>query len=183
MLITSIKTELHRIAFLCQIRIRLRNIHFIFSITFTIDLAIDQCDPIDRSTRRFAPIEVPAYNYFPRSHAHMFVYLSIAKKWEREKIAVGCAVISVGYYIDSFVVDARARVPEINRPRLLPVSHGENYDKAEVGREQSAESSCRRSIKSRRQYFFTSIVNYVHKYTKVPRKTYQTRMSGSHAKT
>lgn len=33
---------------------------------------------IGRSTWRFAPIEVPAYNYFPRTH--MSIYLSIVKK-------------------------------------------------------------------------------------------------------
>lgn len=48
------------------------------------DLVIDQCDPIGRSTRYFAPIEVPAYNYFPRS-LYSYVYLPIAKKREREK--------------------------------------------------------------------------------------------------
>lgn len=48
------------------------------------DLVIDQCDPIGRSTRHFAPIEMPAYNYFPRS-LYSYVYLPIAKKREREK--------------------------------------------------------------------------------------------------
>lgn len=48
------------------------------------DLVIDQCDPIGRSTRHFAPIEVPAYNYFPRS-LYSYVYLSIMKNREREK--------------------------------------------------------------------------------------------------
>lgn len=109
-----------------------RKVYSTFPITFTIDLAIDQRDPIDRSTRPFAPIEVPACNYFPRTH--MSVYLSIAKKREREKIAQS-ARFARGHirrllHRLSFVVDARARVPEINRPRLLPASHAENYDKA-----------------------------------------------------
>lgn len=114
-----------RVLLSCQIR--LHNIYFIFTVTFMIDLVIDQCDPIGRSTRHFAPIEVPAYNYFPH-RLYSYVYLSIdekARTWKESQSAAQ----SYPWVIALIRCWCSYASTRDKSPAIITAQDSENYDR------------------------------------------------------
>lgn len=132
---------------------------------FTIDCPSVGATQSTRSTRRSAPIEVPAFvnGMISLVATYVLIYVRLSNHREKAKTRKDRSQLygrirRLLHWL--VVVDARAHVvPEINRPQLLPLRRG-LHQTAKImigqdrGREQLPQQHCsRRLIESHSKYF------------------------------